>query len=254
MKGFIYIIKNTITNQCYVGVTHSHKKRKQQHFKALRENTHYNLKLQRSYNKYKESFFLFEIVRECEIDELYSLEIEYIDKCNSYSNGFNLTKGGRGGDVRKVNQFCKEGRLIKEWDSISQAADYLNIQHTHIWKCCNLRQQTAGGFQWRYKEDFENKLKQGCKRRGDIKYIFQYSIEGAFIKQFNNAVEAAQTIETHNNKNVRSIAINIRKVCQLTSFIAYGYQWRYFKANQIEPIDLKERKKQQTKGLNQAKR
>ena len=45
--GVVYGIKNTITNQYYIGVTiQEFNKRKQQHFLKLRKNIHPNAKLQ----------------------------------------------------------------------------------------------------------------------------------------------------------------------------------------------------------------
>ena len=54
---------------------------------------------------------------------------------------------------RKVLQYDLNGNFIKEWDSIKEAAYYLNIKyHNSITNCCGGRSKTAGGFIWKYKD------------------------------------------------------------------------------------------------------
>lgn len=55
-----------------------------------------------------------------------------------------------------VNQYDKNGILLKIWDSASQAGKELNIPSTNITRCCRKRGlKTAGGFIWRYSEEGE---------------------------------------------------------------------------------------------------
>lgn len=54
-----------------------------------------------------------------------------------------------------IKQFSKNGELIKEWSSISEAARVLGIDRANIGHCCAHRSNhnTAGGYIWRYKND-----------------------------------------------------------------------------------------------------
>ena len=58
MQG-IYCIKNKITGDIYVGSAASMKKRKYRHFSSLRKNIHHSAYLQRAFNRYGETSFLF---------------------------------------------------------------------------------------------------------------------------------------------------------------------------------------------------
>ena len=58
MQG-IYCIKNKITGDIYVGSAVSMKKRKYRHFSSLRKNIHHSAYLQRAFNRYGETSFLF---------------------------------------------------------------------------------------------------------------------------------------------------------------------------------------------------
>ena len=51
---------------------------------------------------------------------------------------------------RKVCQYTKDGQLIKEWDSIIEAANELGLNSPNIIACCNNRQKTCGGYGWKY--------------------------------------------------------------------------------------------------------
>lgn len=54
-----------------------------------------------------------------------------------------------------MKQFSKNGKLLKEWRSISEASRELGIDRANIGHCCAHKpnHNTAGGFIWRYKND-----------------------------------------------------------------------------------------------------
>lgn len=49
-----------------------------------------------------------------------------------------------------ILQFSKDGTLIKEWPSISDAYRRLGIAHSNIRACLKGRNKSAGGFVWTY--------------------------------------------------------------------------------------------------------
>ena len=50
-----------------------------------------------------------------------------------------------------ILQFAKDGTLIKEWPSLSEAERQLGICHSSIGQCLKGRLKSTGGFVWRYK-------------------------------------------------------------------------------------------------------
>lgn len=94
----IYIITNIVNGKAYIGKTEeSFKKRWRHHSSLLKGNYHSNKYLQNAWNKYGEINFKFEILHVCsKDDDINQLEMEYIEKYDSYNNGYNLTKGGEG--------------------------------------------------------------------------------------------------------------------------------------------------------------
>ena len=95
----IYKITNTITGKYYIGSTTSHEKRKHQHFTTLKNGTHHNIHLQRSYNKYGRGAFKFEVVEsfDSKVDALKE-EQALLDKIARKQETFNISLSATGGD------------------------------------------------------------------------------------------------------------------------------------------------------------
>lgn len=91
MKSGIYLIKNIITNQNYVGSSYDIKNRWRQHKWYLKNNKHNNTYLQNSWNKYGEQSFEFSTIIYCSIDELLEKEKQHIYEYNGMikDGGFN---------------------------------------------------------------------------------------------------------------------------------------------------------------------
>lgn len=58
--------------------------------------------------------------------------------------------GSKNGNSRKVLQFSKDGKFIRQWDCIIDAARAVNIYPTAIVKCCRKTNKTAKGYKWEY--------------------------------------------------------------------------------------------------------
>lgn len=53
--------------------------------------------------------------------------------------------------TKPVLQFTKDNSYIREWESIKEAGEKLDIARTGISLCCKGIQKSAGGFTWKYK-------------------------------------------------------------------------------------------------------
>ncbi len=94
-KVGVYRIRNVINNKVYIGSTSTaFSSRKQAHFNTLRKNKHHSEHLQKSYNKYGENNFIFEILEICNKNKVIKLEQKWLDKIKSYlpQNGYNLLR------------------------------------------------------------------------------------------------------------------------------------------------------------------
>lgn len=91
----IYKVTNLENNKIYIGKTsYSLESRKAQH---LRESKKSTFQFHRALQKYSSEKFLWEVIFECDTEEELNLkEIEFIQKFDSYKNGYNMTLGGEG--------------------------------------------------------------------------------------------------------------------------------------------------------------
>lgn len=95
----IYKIENTCNGKFYIGSTKNLQKRKYDHFYELRKGSHKNKIFQRSFNKYKEESFVFEVLEFCEPEDRLELEQIYLDV---YQPPLNVSKFSTGGERIKI--------------------------------------------------------------------------------------------------------------------------------------------------------
>lgn len=93
----IYCIKNLINGKEYVGLSKNCLKRWSDHYsKSINSQKSDDLKkpLYMAMRKYGRDNFSFRILEQCEEKELKEKEIYWINKLNTYKNGYNATPGG----------------------------------------------------------------------------------------------------------------------------------------------------------------
>ena len=93
--GVIYCIENKQNGKMYIGLTVDYKTRLSHHRCCLSAKKHINTHLENAWHKYGEDSFEFYILEEgIPKSELPEREKYYIDKYNTFNNGYNLTSGG----------------------------------------------------------------------------------------------------------------------------------------------------------------
>ena len=108
-NGVIYLIKNLINKKKYIGQTIDFEKRKNRHVWELNNERHDNKYLERSWHKYGQENFKFKIIEsDISLELLNIKEKFYINKYNTFDNGYNLTKGGKGKRGFEVSKETKE--------------------------------------------------------------------------------------------------------------------------------------------------
>lgn len=117
MISGIYKITNLLNGDFYIGSSKNMLRRKDEHFKKLKSNTHQNIILQRAWDKYGEINFIFEIVEECGVDLLLDRENVYLSECPKY----NIVRVAKGGDTISNNP--KRELIIKK---ISNSSSGIN--------------------------------------------------------------------------------------------------------------------------------
>jgi group I intron endonuclease len=112
----VYLITNLTNNKTYVGRSKHFDRRVIEHLALLRKGTHYNKKLQRSFNKYGEECFSFSKLFESELEmDCIALEQSEID---SGRHWYNISKNSNGGGVRSPNLKNREHSLENLIDAL----------------------------------------------------------------------------------------------------------------------------------------
>jgi group I intron endonuclease len=94
----VYCIRNTANGRVYVGSSHEIAQRRANHLCDLRKGAHPNQHLQRAFTKYGEAAFGFEVLEECQENELRLKEQAYI---NIMPNNYNQHPADQSAMYRK---------------------------------------------------------------------------------------------------------------------------------------------------------
>ena len=96
---YIYKIENLQNGKKYIGLTNNIERRRSRHFTDLKCQRHDNSFLQKEYDIFGKENFSFEMIYsgDCAPEEISQKEIEFIEKYDSYYNGYNQNKGGNFG-------------------------------------------------------------------------------------------------------------------------------------------------------------
>lgn len=124
-------------------------------------------------------------------------------------------------NIREDRRIVEKYNLSGIFLSKTKVKDLSKEDKTGILSCCNEKQISANGFLWCF-EGKEETIRKALKRLEKLHYkkkIKQYSLEGNFIKEFNNLDEAVIEI-----KRSRT---NITNACNDGQLSAAGYLWCY---------------------------
>lgn len=252
----IYYIRNKINDKMYIGQSTNIDARWSHHKTDLRNNNHHNHHLQYAWNKYGEDNFEFNVIQECNIDELDNKEMYYIKKYKTFTDGYNLDQGGAGirgykhteEEIAKMRliqnpepilQIDLEGNIVREWVSCGEAADTLGFKSASgIKRCCNNDlYKTSNGFIWIYKKDLSNfKLEDHFNNYEIMRPVTSYELNGkTYIKKYNSMKEAIKDTGIGQSE--------ISQVCNGKRNKAGEMIWKYTDKPELYDIGLEERKK-----------
>lgn len=219
--GYIYCITNLVNGKQYVGkTTYSITKRFQEHCKDCAKIETEQRPLYSAMNKYGKESFIVEKLMECDNEELDSYEILYIDKLNTYHNGYNATKGGDGKPLFDYKQilevYLQKQSVLQTAQKVGCCVDTVrNVLHTYKIPTRALTKQSI--------------YEQGLKSCLNIKKeVVQLDMHNKEIQQFESIAEAAHWLVNNGyakqyNGGVRQ---KISNVCQGKLKTAYQFKWK----------------------------
>jgi len=114
MIGIYKIQSKTNSDRIYIGSSKDISDRWRLHISDLRKNRHHSIKLQRHYNKYGEEDLRFEILNECNLDNLIKKEQCYLNVFQPYFNICKIAKSRLGVKGQVAWNKGKKGIYSKE--------------------------------------------------------------------------------------------------------------------------------------------
>jgi hypothetical protein len=92
---------------------------------------------------------------------------------------------------KEVVQMDSDNKIIKIWESQIQASEELNINQGNIFRVMSGKGQSAGGFRWCYKSDYDNQKFPDYKIKNKGKAVLVFNIHKEFIAKYNSVTEAS---------------------------------------------------------------
>ena len=141
---------------------------------------------------------------------LYKYDYENIDNINEYFKVY---------DDKYIIQLTLDNIFIEEFESIVEVERKTGINSSSISACCRNKRNSAGGYRWLYKDDYnlnKNNLELLPKKK---KKIVQLDLDNNLIKEYESIKEA--------EKQTGIASPNISRYCKGKVKATNGFKWMY---------------------------
>ena len=235
---YIYKATNKINGKSYVGQTCDFHSRVWQHQRCYEKE---DCDFHRAIKEFGFDNFSWEIIETCENeDRACELEKYYIEKFNTYRDGYNMTKGGKGApyhNARAVVLLTLDGQYIKRYDS-AMDAEIDGFHNADVLLNCKGKRRQTKGYMFMFEDEYESNGAKAYRKPkpNGMRSIIQCDMEGNFIQKFKSLQEAARITGT-NRTTISGVLSNTYKS-------ANGYIFVYEEDFPIKDLSIyKKRKK-----------
>lgn len=261
----IYSITNLIDNKQYVGKTSKVNPydRWRQHVQLAKSlnnlnenNSAHTMHIIRAMHKYGIQNFKFRVIEECKEDNINERESYWINKLDTYKNGYNCTLGGEG--IKKdpedwnahphskpVSCYTLEGEWVCDYDTAGVAANALGNYKGKgtIGACIKGITFQAMGYRWAYKGEKPKDIKKRINRRYSV---YGYNLETGEYNEWACQADACEYI-TGDRTNNCSVNMSLKSPVH-NKLTALG--WYLFYDDQKTKVKLGEFKIAQHNSFN----
>lgn len=128
----IYKITNKINGKSYIGLAKNIGKRWEQHKNFTKHETSKNLYW--AFQEYGIDCFTFEILKEAPVNKLAYWEKKFIQKYDTYHNGYNSSAGGEGGNTSTLSDLFDIKYKMHIYDSLTYKSNYYELSKVDKYK------------------------------------------------------------------------------------------------------------------------
>jgi len=257
MNSGIYQIINLVNDKRYIGSSTTLDKREKHHFYKLKNNTHWNKKLQSAYNKYGEESFKFQIILRCDIKDLLFYEQIAINIFDIKTELYNIRSiADRNIGVKRTDEEKEKiskshkGRIHSEQSRKNMSESHKNPSDGTRKKMSNAKKGKSPSDETRKKISKKNKGKKRstdtCQKISQAKKGKKFTLEHcenirlSQIGEKNNNYGKPRTEETrlkigNANKNKTLSQEHIKKIIKANKG-RIPYNIILFNQDQIEEI------------------
>lgn len=200
------------------------------HWKNIIKTVSYEVYIVKEFETKKEA-----LIYETRLIQMFGLKKEGFELVNIIKDSTLVMQSSDFGNfipTKKVYKYTSEGVYLEEYPSVKLASKIHNLSRCSISNSIKYGNGAkAGDFVWSFEKHEKLQFYRPKKINKLSKPVFQYSLEGDFIKEWVNAEEAGKSI----NRSLSAIkgAIKGRQLhCG-------GFQWKDYKADKIENLEVK---------------
>lgn len=189
---YIYKASNKINGKSYIGQTIDYRSRLWQHRRCYEKE---NCDFHDAIKEFGFDNFEWEILETCqEKEDAERLEKYYIEKYDSYRNGYNMNKGGVGGhNSKSVVCLTLEGIFVKRYDSAGEA-EKDGFNNADVLLNCKGKLRTCKGHMFMFEDEY---IEYGPKtytkpQPWNMRGVIQCNMNGDFIGEYKSVREASE--------------------------------------------------------------
>ena len=209
--SYIYKITNLVNGKEYIGQTSlSIQERFKQHIRDANKGYYNHRPLYGAFNKYGIENFVIEELEECSIEDVNQKEIEYINKFDTYSNGYNATLGGEGTVTIDYDKVLEKYQMGLSAGQIAKDMNHDIKQITRILKSKGISKEEI--------------VERGHDSQGRPLYKIDKKTN-EILEKFGSVAKAAQYLKDNNisKDTIGGISAHISQCCNGIRKTAYGF-------------------------------